>query len=81
MPRRTLLLRSTISETLFNQFTSNYQTFSNFDDSQKPFVYVDQEGNIKLLTNVVESDLGSDGIFAVSIAQDGWMEFLAFNDV
>ena len=80
MPRRTLLRRSTISETLFNQFASNYQSFSKLDDPQKPFVYVDHEGNVKLLTNVVESHVDEEGIFAVSVAQDGWIEFLALNN-
>lgn len=80
MPRRTFLLRSNISETLFNQFTSSYESIPKIDEAQKPFVYVDQEGNFKLLTNVVGDEIDKDGIFAVSVARDGWMEFLVFND-
>ena len=68
------------SNTLFNQFSSNYQKISPSHQIHDPFVYVDNDGNVKLLTNVLESDLGEDGIFAVSVAQDGWMEFLAINN-
>lgn len=72
------MLKSAISSSLFNSFSSTYQAYS--EDSQdvmRPFVYVDTDGNVKLLTNVVEDDGNTDGIFAVSMAEDGWMEFLA----
>jgi len=46
-----------------------------------PFVYVDTEGGIKLVTDVVDSSGGGDNeIFALSVANDGFMEFLAFQD-
>ena len=68
------MLRSSISSSMFTQFSSGYQTYS---QNQNPFVYVDPEGNIKLLTDVVKDNGDDEGIFAVGMADDGWMEFLA----
>ncbi len=68
------MLKSSISSSLFSKFSSNYQCYS---QGQNAFVYVDPEGNVKLVTDVVEDNGCDDGIFAVSMAQDGWMEFLA----
>lgn len=43
----------------------------------QPFVYVDS-GGMRLVTNVVEeSGIAPDGVFAISVAQDGWVEMLA----
>lgn len=72
--------KSTKTETLVNQFASSYQTIPALDPSQKPFVYVDHDGNVKLLTDMVDGQKNKDGIFAVSVANDGWMEFLAFTE-
>ena len=74
------MLKSALSTSLFNQFSSTYQVYENTPQTHNPYVYVDTEGNIKLLTSVVEDDGTSDGIFAVSMAEDGWMEFLALQD-
>ena len=74
------MLKSSLSHSLFNQFTSSYQAYSQNNKSHNPFVYVDTNGNVKLLTSVVEDDGTQDGIFAVSIAEDGWVEFLALQD-
>ena len=71
------MLKSSIAASVFNDFSSNYQIYSETKSQSSPFVYVDPEGSIKLLTNVVEDDGTNDGIFAVSVAEDGWMEFLA----
>lgn len=71
------MLQSPLATSIFNQFSSNYQTYS---QDQNPFVYVDQNGNIKLLTDVVNDNGSSNGIFAVSVAEDGWMEFLSLNE-
>ena len=38
------------------------------------------DGSIKLVTNVVDSLGGEDEIFALSIAEDGFVEFLAFQE-
>lgn len=74
------MLKSAIAESMFNDFSSNYQSYSDQENQQKPFVYVDPQGSIKLLTNVVNDDGTNDGIFAVSVAEDGWMEFLALQE-
>ena len=73
------MLKSAISTTLFEEFLSSYQNYNppNKEYGSRPYVYVDPEGNIKLLTGMVESDGHSEGIFAVSVAEDGWMEYLA----
>lgn len=47
----------------------------------QPFVYVNNDGGMKLVTNVVDSIGGEDEIFALSMAQDGFVEFLAFQEV
>lgn len=78
MPRRRFLLKSTLSNTLFNNFKSAYQSYSLYHEGEPPFVYVDHTGNMKLLTSVVENGEGDDEVFAVSVAEDGWMEFLSF---
>jgi hypothetical protein len=74
------LLKSALSASLFDQFSSSYQVYEDTPQPHSPFVYVDTEGNVKLLTSVVEDDGSTDGIFAVSMAEDGWMEFLAIQD-
>jgi hypothetical protein len=81
MARRSFLLKSTLSASLFDEFSSSYQTYNpSLDHLEKPFVYVDPLGNIKLLTNMVSDNESADGIFAVSIAEDGWMEYLALQE-
>ncbi len=81
MARRSFLLKSTLSASLFDEFSSSYQTYNpSLDHTDKPFVYVDPLGNIKLLTNMVTDNESDDGIFAVSVAEDGWMEYLALQE-
>ncbi|MCT4642542.1 MAG: hypothetical protein N4A33_09635 [Bacteriovoracaceae bacterium] len=70
------MLKFKVSSSIFSSFKSAYQSYHH---NQNPFVYVDQEGNIKLLTDVVSDDGKDDGIFAVGVAEDGWMEFLALD--
>jgi len=72
------LLKNALSSNLFNDFKSSYQTYPN--QTLKPFVYIDTLGNVKLLTDVVADDGERNGVFAVSVAQDGWMEFLALEE-
>lgn len=61
-------------------FLSTYQSLTpaNVPESlSEPFVYVDANG-VKLVTNVVDSsNAESDGVFALSVAGDGWVEMLA----
>lgn len=79
MAGRSYLLKSSITRNLFNEFTTNYQTLEleNYSIAQ-PFIYVDNDGSIKLLTDMVKNCDGDDDIFAVSVGEDGWMEYLAY---
>lgn len=74
---------------LFNEFVSSYQVchqdpslenLSSAGNEQKDeaFVYVDHEGGVRYITDVVASVGGDDEIFALSMGQDGEVEFLAF---
>tara|TARA_B100001971_G_scaffold213155_1_gene245520 strand:- start:111487 stop:111714 length:228 start_codon:yes stop_codon:yes gene_type:complete len=74
------LLKSSLSNTIFNHFSSNYQQFNNEKNSSQPFVYVDPNGSVKFLTSIVEEGAEESDIFAVSVAEDGWMEFLALQE-
>ncbi len=81
MARRSCLLKSAISATLFDEFSSSYQSYNPSQESAStPFVYVDPNGNIKLLTDMVLDNGSEDGIFAISMAEDGWMEYLALQE-
>ena len=73
------MLKSGISSTLFNDFVSSYQSYqSAVKNSHSPFVFVGEQGEVKLVTDIVDNN-EDDEIFAVSVAEDGWMEFLAFS--
>jgi hypothetical protein len=73
------LLKSGISSTLFNDFVSSYQSYKSLKQtSQSPFVFVGEQGEVKLVTDFVNNEEDEE-IFAVSVAEDGWMEFLAFS--
>jgi len=65
---------------MFNHFSSTYQQLTNHGNSSQPFVYVDPNGSVKFLTNCVDESSDSDEIFAISVAEDGWMEFLALQE-
>lgn len=80
MARRSYLLKSSVSSCLFEDFVSSYQRFQPADPSNMPFVFVDTAGSVRLLTNVVNESGSGDGIFAVSMGEDGWMEFLALQE-
>lgn len=63
-------------------FISSYQSFASPSpyQSTEPFVYVDHNG-VKLVTNVLdEKNDGGEGVFALSMAQDGWVEMLALHE-
>lgn len=74
------MLKSSLSNTIFNHFSSNYQQLNNEKNSSQPFVYVDPNGSVKFLTSIVEEGSEESDIFAVSVAEDGWMEFLALQE-
>ena len=80
--KEVIILKSNLSNMLYDEFLSSYQTCIKSEDSQnaKPFVYVNTDGTMRLLTDVVNSLGGEDEIFAVSVANDGFVEFLAFHD-
>lgn len=73
------MYKAPLTATVFKDFSARYQHFtSQSSQSDEPFVYVDSDG-IKLVTNVVEENgAAPDGVFALSVAQDGWVEMLAF---
>lgn len=73
-----LLYKAPLTATVFKDFSSCYQHFTSQSTSaqQQPFVYVDSSG-VKLVTNVVDEGESTDGVFALSMAQDGWVEMLA----
>lgn len=73
------MYKAPLTATVFKDFSSCYQHFSsqNSRTPDQPFVYVDASG-VKLVTNVVDEEANaSDGVFALSMAQDGWIEMLA----
>lgn len=74
------MLKSSLSSSLFQNFASSYQQFQPTDSSNIPFVFVDTHGSVKLLTSVIDLDGGAEGIFAQSMAENGWMEFLALRE-
>jgi hypothetical protein len=77
-----LLYKAPLTATVFKDFSSCYSHFTQQKSPQQDqaFVYVDSSG-VKLLTNVVdELSEATDGIFAMSMSQDGWIEMLATNE-
>ncbi len=72
------MFKSGVTSLVYSNFVDSYQSLnSSAKQPNTPFVYVD-ENNVKLITDVIQ-DLrcNDDGVFAVSVAEDGWMEFLA----
>lgn len=73
------MYKAPLTATVFKDFSSCYQHFSSqpSKNPDEPFVYVDAAG-VKLVTSVVDDvDQASDGIFAISVAGDGFVEMLA----
>lgn len=72
------MYKAPLTATVFKDFSSCYQHFtsSSAASSVQPFVYVDSFG-VKLVTNVVEKMTAKDGVFALAMAEDGWVEMLA----
>lgn len=73
------MYKAPLTATAFKDFSSCYSHFSSqtSQTTEQAFVYVDSAG-VKLLTGVVgEENTASDGVFALSVAQDGWVEMLA----
>lgn len=75
------MYKAPLTATVFKDFSSCYSHFSSqkSQNLDQPFVYVDADG-VKLLTGVVdEENEATDGVFALSMAQDGWVEMLAIH--
>ncbi len=74
------MYKAPLTATVFKDFSACYQHFTSQQSRSpdQPFVYVDASG-VKLVTNVVDQKGSApDGVFALSVAQDGWVEMLAF---
>ncbi len=73
------MYKAPLTATVFKDFSSCYSHFTSqaSKNPDEPFVYVDAAG-VKLVTSVVEENgASSDGVFALSVAGDGWVEMLA----
>jgi hypothetical protein len=76
------LYKTPLTATVFKDFSACYQHFTSqkIPSPDQPFVYVDAAG-VKLVTSVVDEDhKTNDGVFALSMAGDGWMEMLALHE-
>ncbi len=76
------MYKTHLTATVFKDFSSCYQHFisQKSKNPDQPFVYVDDSG-VKLITNVVD-DLGpaGEGVFALSMAQDGFVQMLTLHE-
>lgn len=75
------MYKTPLTATVFKDFSSCYQQFSSqtlqTPENHQPFVYVDASG-VKLVTDMIDGENEvSDGVFALSMAEDGWVEMLA----
>jgi hypothetical protein len=77
------LYKAPLTATVFKDFSSCYQHFTSRPHQSsvqsQPFVYVDAEG-VKLVTSVVDEQDAPDGVFALSMAEDGWVQMLALSE-
>lgn len=77
------MYKAPLTANVVSTFLSSFQSLPHHDSPDipsEPFVYVDQHG-VKLVTNMVSAETSAEGaIFALSIAEDGWMEMLALYD-
>ena len=76
------MYKTHLTATVFKDFSACYQHFTSqkSKNPDQPFVYVDSFG-MKLITNVVdELEQGDDGVFALSMAQDGFVQMLALHE-
>ncbi len=77
------LFKAPLTAFVVANFLSTYQTLDHSPINEaptEPFVYVDSYG-VKLVTNVVDSTHAEkDGVFALSVAEDGWVEMLAMEE-
>lgn len=73
------MYKAPLTATVFKDFSSCYQHFTSqaSKNPDQPFVYVDAAG-VKLVTSVVDAESeASDGVFAMSMSDEGLVEMLA----
>lgn len=73
------MFKAPITSLIVANFIASYQSISSSPtfNTNDPFVYADKDG-VKLVTNVVdEMNDCVDGVFALSMAEDGFVEMLA----
>ena len=76
-----LILKSSLTSSVFSEFVSSYQTYQPSQSSiNQPFVYVNADADVRLVTNVLDAEGENDEILALSVAEDGFVEFLALRD-
>jgi hypothetical protein len=77
------LYKAPLTASVFKDFSSCYHHLSTSPDYSHslntPFVYVDSSG-MKIVTGVVHSGFSQNGVFATSIADDGWMQMLVVDE-
>lgn len=74
-----LLFKAPLTASVVSQFLSSFRSLQSpqISSLDQPYVYVDADG-VKLVTSIAhEGDQDENGIFALSVAQDGWVEMLA----
>lgn len=74
------MFKTGLSISLYREFLSSYQGSSqnHHSSSTVPYVYADKDG-IKYIASMIDQD-GSEGdIFATSVAEDGWIEYLSLS--
>ncbi len=77
------MYKAPLTASVFKDFSASYHHLTSSPSVQlqnlDPFVYVDALG-MRVITNVVEGDANTEGVFALSIAGDGWVEMLAIKE-
>ena len=76
-----MFFKTSLSKNLYRNFAKDYQSFNPKDIQQdEAFVYVGNDGAMKLLASVSDGEQITGEIFAQGVSNDGWLEYLAVND-
>ena len=71
------MFKAPLTSSVVEDFLSTYRSLVSPSLNSAPFVYVDRDG-VRLVASISgEKDSEREGIFALSVAEDGWMEMLA----
>ena len=68
-----------MTDRLYHSFLESFESPSSQDPQNQqshPFVYVDEAG-VKYIANFVNDELHSGQIYALTVAEDGFMEMLS----